>query len=334
MAVAVPARRPAGAFLAHHPLAAYIGRRIAVAVVVLALVSMLVFAATLVLPGDAADATLGRSATPAQKQQLREELGLERPLLEQYGSWIGAFVRGDLGTSLGSGQPVTDFISGRVGNSLTLALLALVVLFAVSGVLGVIAGVRRGRAVDQAISGASLALIALPEFVTGTILAVVFGVSLSLFPPTSIVPSGSSPLSEPDILVLPIVTLCVAGSAYIIRMLRAGVAEAMTSDYVQAARLNGVPERQVILRHALRNSLAPTVQVLALTVQWLIGGIVVVETVFSYPGLGQGLVQAVEARDIPIVQAMTLLIAALYVLINLIADVVVILLVPKLRTSL
>jgi peptide/nickel transport system permease protein len=334
VAIAVPARRPVGAFVAGHPLAAYVGRRIAVAVVVLALVSVLVFAATLVLPGDAADATLGRSATPAQKQQLREELGLERPLLEQYGSWIGHFVRGDLGTSLGSGQPVTDFISGRAGNSLTLALLALIVLFAVSGVLGVIAGVRRGRAVDQAISGASLALIALPEFVTGTILAVVFGVSLSLFPPTSIVPSGTSPLSEPDILVLPIVTLCVAGSAYIIRMLRAGVAEAMASDYVQAARLNGVPERQVILRHALRNSLAPTVQVLALTVQWLIGGIVVVETVFSYPGLGQGLVQAVEARDIPIVQAMTLLIATLYVLINLLADVVVILLVPKLRTSL
>jgi len=131
-----------------------------------------------------------------------------------------------------------------------------------------------------------------------------------------------------------VLTLCIAGSAYIIRMLRAGVAEAMASDYVQAARLNGIPERRVVTKHALRNSLGPTVQVVALTVQWLVGGIVVVETVFSYPGLGQGLVQAVTARDIPVVQSLTLLIAAFYLMVNLVADIVVILLVPKLRTSL
>ena len=152
-------------------------------------------------------------------------------------------------------------------------------------------------------------------------------------PPTSIIPIGDSPLSQPSLLVLPVLTLCLAGCAYIVRMLRAGVIESMSSDYVQAARLNGIHERRVIFRHALRNALAPTVQVVALTVQWLIGGIVVVETVFSYPGLGAGLVGAVTARDIPVVQSVTLILALVYIVINLIADLVVVLLVPKLRTS-
>jgi peptide/nickel transport system permease protein len=158
-------------------------------------------------------------------------------------------------------------------------------------------------------------------------------VSLKLVPPTSIIPIGASPLSQPSLLVLPVVTLCLAGSAYIVRMLRAGVIESMSSDYVQAARLNGINERRVIFHHALRNSLAPTVQVVALTVQFLIGGVVVVETVFSYPGLGAGLVGAVIGRDIPVVQSVTLLLALVYIVINLIADLVVVLLVPKLRTN-
>lgn len=316
-----------------HPLAAYALRRIGVSVLILALVSVLVFATTQVLPGNVADSVLGRAATPEQKAAFAARLGLDRPLLAQYGSWIGGILHGDLGVSLASQRPVSEFITSRLNNTVILGGLALLVLFGTSTVLGVLAGVRRGHKVDHVISGVSLGLIALPEFVTGTILAVVLGVSLALFPPTSILAAGSSPLDQPDILVLPILTLCLAGSAYIIRMLRSGVADAMASDYVQAARLNGVPERRIITRHALRNALAPTVQVLALTTQWLIGGVVIVESVFSYPGLGQGLVQAVAARDIPVVQAMALIIAVLYILINLLADVVVILLVPKLRTA-
>jgi peptide/nickel transport system permease protein len=317
-----------------HPFLAYAARRAAVSLLVLFLVSILVFAATQVLPGDAADAALGRSASAAQKMQYRKDLGLDRPLVQQYGDWATGMLRGDLGRSMASHRPVSEFVSARVGNSMTLAGIALLFLCAASAVLGVWAGVRRGRAADHVISGVSLTLIALPEFVTGTVLAVIVGVSLRLLPPTSIIPAGDSPLSDPRLLVLPVLTLCLAGAAYIIRMLRAGVADAMGSDYVQAARLNGIPERKVVISHALRNSLAPTIQVLALTVQWLVGGIVVVETVFSYPGLGQGIVQAVAARDIPIVQSMTLIIAAIYIAINLCADIVVILLVPKLRTSL
>lgn len=332
---ALSARHFAAPIRRRRPLMAYALRRMAITVVLLFLVSVLIFAATEVLPGNAAAQILGHSgASVAQRAELSRQLGLDRPLFQQYGSWIGGIVHGDLGVSLASHQPVTSFISARLGNSIVLALAAVLVMIPVSVLLGTIAGIRRGRGVDHAISGISLGLIALPEFVSGSILAVVFGVSLALFPPTSIIPSGSSPLSDPKLLVLPVLTLCIAGSAYIIRMLRAGVAEAMASDYVQAARLNGIPEPRVITWHALRNSLGPTVQVVALTVQWLVGGIVVVETVFSYPGIGQGLVQAVTGRDIPTVQSLTLLIAAFYLVVNLVADIVVILLVPRLRTAL
>ena len=297
------------------------------------LVSLLVFAATQVLPGNTADAILGRSATAEQKAIYTKQLGLDKPLWEQYWSWFSGVLHGDLGRSVANQQTVSSFISARLSNSLILAGATLLFLIPISVVLGAWAGVRRGRAPDHAISGISLGLIALPEFVTGSIFAAVLGVSLALVPPTSIIPIGDSPLSQPSLLVLPVLTLCLAGCAYIVRMLRAGVIESMSSDYVQAARLNGINERRVIFRHALRNSLAPTVQVVALTVQWLIGGIVVVETVFSYPGLGAGLVGAVTGRDIPVVQSVTLILAVVYIVINLVADLVVVLLVPKLRTS-
>ncbi len=297
------------------------------------LVSLLVFAATQVLPGNTADAILGRTATAEQKAIYTKQLGLDKPLWQQYWSWFSGVLHGDLGRSVANQQTVSSFISARLSNSLILAGATLLFLIPGSVILGAWAGVRRGRAADHAISGISLGLIALPEFVTGTILAAVVAVSLKLVPPTSIIPIGASPLSQPSLLVLPVITLCLAGCAYIVRMLRAGVIESMSSDYVQAARLNGINERRVIFRHALRNSLAPTVQVVALTVQWLIGGIVVVETVFSYPGLGAGLVGAVTGRDIPVVQSVTLILALVYIVINLIADLVVVLLVPKLRTS-
>jgi peptide/nickel transport system permease protein len=323
----------AASYRAQHPLAAYALRRLGVAVLLAVLVSVLVFAATQVLPGNTADAILGRTATAEQKAIYTKQLGLDRPLYEQYWSWLSGVLHGDLGRSVANQQTVTSFVSSRLSNSLILAGATLLILIPGSVLLGAWAGVRRGKAADHVISGLSLGLIALPEFVTGTILAAIVAVSLKLVPPTSIIPIGDSPLSQPSLLVLPVVTLCLAGCAYIVRMLRAGVIESMSSDYVQAARLNGISERRVIFRHALRNSLAPTVQVVALTVQWLIGGIVVVETVFSYPGLGAGLVGAVTGRDIPVVQSVTLILALVYIVINLIADLVVVLLVPKLRTS-
>ena len=317
----------------HHPLVAYTLRRLGIALLLAVLVSLLVFAATQVLPGNTADAILGRTATAEQKAIYTKQLGLDKPLWEQYWSWFSGVLHGDLGRSVANQQTVSSFVSARLSNSLILAGATLLFLIPGSVILGAWAGVRRGRTPDHAISGISLGLIALPEFVTGTILAAIVAVSLKLVPPTSIIPIGASPLSQPSLLVLPVITLCLAGCAYIVRMLRAGVIESMSSDYVQAARLNGINERRVIFHHALRNSLAPTVQVVALTVQWLIGGIVVVETVFSYPGLGAGLVGAVTGRDIPVVQSRRAILALVYILINLVADLVVVLLVPKLRTS-
>jgi len=315
-----------------HPLGVFILRRLAIGVVLLALVSVLVFGATQILPGDAASAILGRSATPAQKEIYRKQLGLDRPLPEQYWRWISHVVRGDLGRSVANQVPVTSFISARAGKSLVLAVAALIVLLPVSLALGVLSGIRRERAIDHAISVTSLALIALPEFVTGTLLIAFIAVTLKWLPPTSIIESGGV-LSNPSLLVLPVLTLCLTATPYVIRMVRAGVSETMSADYIQMARLSGIPERRVVVHHALRNALAPTVQVLALTMQYLIGGIVIVETVFAYPGLGQGLVQAVVARDIPTVQGVAMLLAAIYIVINIVADVIVVLLIPKLRTS-
>jgi peptide/nickel transport system permease protein len=315
-----------------HPLVVFVLRRLAIGLVLLVLVSVLVFGATQILPGDAASAILGRSATPAQKEIYRKQLGLEQPLPEQYWRWISGVVQGDLGNSVASQVPVTSFISARVGKSLVLAIAALLVLLPVSLAFGIWSGIRRDRSADRAISVVSLALIALPEFVIGTLLVAFIAVTLKLLPPTSIIATGGA-LSNPDLLVLPVLTLCLAAAPYVIRMVRSGVSEVMRAEYVEMARMSGIPERRVVMHHALRNALAPTVQVVALTMQYLIGGIVIVETVFAYPGLGQGLVQAVVARDIPTVQGVAMLLAAIYIVINIVADVIVVLLIPKLRTS-
>jgi peptide/nickel transport system permease protein len=316
-----------------HPLIRFALRRIALALLSVVLVSMLVFASTQVLPGDAASAILGRSANAQQKAIYRHELGLDKPMVEQYWTWASGVLTGDLGKSLASRQPVGEFISARIGNSLILAAATMAVLVPVALALGVWAGIRRNTAVDHAVSGISLGLIALPEFVTGTLLIAFLAVYLGWFPPTSILQQGETGLTSPQLIVLPVLTLCITAAAYIIRMVRAGIGEVMTADYIHMARLNGVPERRVIWRHGVRNALAPTVQVLALTAQYLVGGLVVVETVFAYPGIGQGLVQAVVARDIPVVQGIGLLLAALYIAINIVADLIVVLLVPRLRTS-
>lgn len=317
-----------------HPLASFILRRIGIGLVLLIIVSGLVFASTQVLPGDAASAILGRAATADAKALLRHQLGLDRPLLAQYWSWASGVTHGSFGYTLASHERVSSYISARIWNTAILAGCAIVLMLPISLVLGVWAGIRRDRAVDHFISGVSLGAIALPEFVIGTLLVALLAVHWTLLPAISSVPTSGNALSAPSILVMPVATLLVVTLAYAIRMVRAGVADAMASEYVQMARLNGIAERRVIWRHALRNALAPAVQVFALTVQWLVGGTVVVETVFNYPGIGQGLVSAVTARDIPTVQAIVMLIAAFYIVINIVADVIVVMLIPKLRTSL
>lgn len=320
-------------FRAHHPLVAFTIQRVLAGIVVLFAASIVIFAATQVLPGNAAVQILGRNATPQAVAQLSKELGLDRSALHQYLSWLGHLLHGNLGRSLAAQEPVSQFISDRVRNTFELAAVAVLVMVPLGIGLGVLAGIRRDRATDHAISGVTLGAISLPEFVSGALLALVFAAWLGLLPPVSLVSPGSSPLAHPKILVLPVLTLLLAGTAYIVRQMRAGVITVMSSEYIEAARLNGISQRRIIFKHALRNALAPTVQVLALTVQWLVGGVVVTETIFSYPGLGQGLVQAVQLHDLPVVQAVALLLAALYIAINIVADLIVVLLIPKLRTA-
>jgi peptide/nickel transport system permease protein len=316
------------------PIASFALRRVGIGLLLLVAVSVVVFWGTQVLPGDAATAVLGRSASPEQVEALRQQLGLDQPVVVQYTQWASGLLRGDFGRSAGSETPVATYIAPRALNTAALALATMIVLVPLAIVLGTWAAVRRGRAADHAINAFTLSFIAVPEFVVGTVLIAVFAVRLRWLPPVSIVPLGESAFSNPDILVLPVVTLCLAGMAFLVRMVRAGVLETLESEHVLMARLNGYSARQIMRQSVLRNSLAPSVQVIALTALWLVGGVVIVETVFSYPGLGQGLVDAVEARDIPLVQGIAVLIGAVYILINIVADIAVVLLIPKLRTAL
>jgi peptide/nickel transport system permease protein len=316
-----------------HPIARFVVRRVAVGVGLLAGISVLVFVGTAALPGDAAAQILGRNAGTGALAILNRQLGLDKPVPVRYWDWLTSLLHGSFGHSLVSRDPVSALIGFRVVNTLILAGVAGLVLIPLAMVLGVIAGRRPGSAVDNVVASTSLGMIAAPEFIIATLLIFFFAVKFGLLPAVSILSFGTNPLGDPAVLVLPVATLVIVGSAYIIRMVRAGVVEAMRSDYVQMARLNGIPERRVVIKYGLRNALAPTVQVIALTLQWLIGGLFVVETVFAYPGIGYELVESVIARDIPVVQAVAMLIAAFYITINILADVAVVLLVPRLRTA-
>jgi len=319
------------------PVVAFLVRRFLGALLALFVASVLIFVGTAVLPGDAASVVLGRGATPKAVHTLDERMHLDRPLLEQYPSWLGGFVHGDLGDSsvgLAQGQkhaPVWDLISNQVKNSVILALVAALFMIPLSLGLGALAAVYAGRAVDHAVSIGSLAAIALPEFVIGSLLVGVFFVWLDVLPPVALIPPGDNPLSHPEKLVLPVATLLLASLAAGIRMVRAGMVEVLQTEYVQTARLNGLAERWVLWRYAMRNALAPSVQVLAQNLQWLIGGIIITENVFAYPGIGTTLVTAVGNRDLTLVQSVAMMIAVVYVFLNLFADLIVMLLVPKLR---
>lgn len=316
-----------------HPLLTYAAVRVLSGVGLAFMVSVLIFVATAVLPGDAARAILGREANPVALENLRAELGLDRSLVEQYWSWLSGFITGDLGTSYASRGPVSDLLAGRIWNTIVLSVVALIVIVPLSLVLGALTGVRRGKPLDHVVSGTTLAAVAVPDFVVGTLLAATFAVAWQIFPAVSIIPAGETPLDNLTILVLPVATLVISGIAANIRMVRGGVAAQMDAEYVESARLNGIPERRIVTRHVLRNSIAPSIQTFAMTVQWLIGGVIVVETVFQYPGIGQSLVAAIGLRDVAVVQSLGFMIALAYIVVNIIADLAVVLVIPKLRTT-
>ena len=319
------------------PLLRFAGRRLLGAVVALFVASLVIFAGTQLLPGDAASVVLGRNGNPATVKLLHQQLNLDRPAWQQYVDWITGLLHGDLGNSaVGMAQgatsaPIWPLISDAVVNSVILALITALLMIPLSLGLGVVAAVLRGKWPDHVISIASLAAIALPEFVIGSLLIGVFFVGLDWLPPVAIVAPGASPLDDPEKLVLPVATLLLASLAAGIRMVRAGMIEVLQTEYVQTARLNGVSERRVLWRYALRNALPTSVQILAQNLQWLIGGIIITENVFAYPGIGSTLVTAVQNRDLTLVMSVSMLIAVVYVLLNLVADLFVMLLVPKLR---
>jgi peptide/nickel transport system permease protein len=317
------------------PLLKIILRRVALGVLTLFLVSVLVFAATQALPGDTARAILGRSATPQTLKVLREKLGLDRPATSQYASWLGHIVRGNLGDSLVAQEPVTSLLKGRVMNSAALVFVAALVSIPLSLIIGSVSGLLRDRPFDTAVSLGSLALAALPEFVIGILLIMLFATQVAkILPAVSRVDPNASIWTQTNMLILPALTLVLAVAPYIIRILRASMIEVLESEYVQMARLKGMPENIVLRRHALPNAVIPAIQVIALNLAWLAGGVVVVEYLFNYPGIGSGLVDAVANRDVPVIQAIVLLIATLYVGFNLIADILTILVSPRLRTGL
>jgi peptide/nickel transport system permease protein len=284
--------------------------RVLGAVLVLGVLSVLIFAATEVLPGDAAGVVAGPDATASDRAQIRAELGLDRPPVQRYLSWVGGVLQGDLGTAFVGGRPVAAVIADRLPASLLLAGLALVVMVPLALVLGLLAGMRAGRAADRVVSTAALVAVGVPEFLTATLLVAVFATGLGLLPEVSLVPIGGGPLDDPVILVLPALTLTLVGLALATRLIRASAADVAASPYVEAARLNGVRGLRLAVRHVLPSAVGPAVQVFAVVVGGLVGGAVVVETVFDYPGIGFELQQAVARRDVPLVQGVALVLAA------------------------
>ncbi len=302
-------------------------------VLTLFLVSVVVFVATEILPGNAAEAILGRNDTsPRRLQELERQLHLNRPAVDQYWTWLSGLFTGKLGRSLLNGQPVWSLVEPRLVNSAVLVLVAGVIGSLLGAGLGALAALRKDGWFDHVSSVVALAVTSLPEFVVAIGLIVLLSTAVfHVLPAVSALPPGTYAWSDPQLLVLPCVTLIIVIVPYTMRMMRAAMIESLGSDYVEMARLKGVPEWRVVLVHALPNAIAPTIQVIGLGFLYLAGGIVVVEYVFNFPGIGQELVYAVNGRDIPTIQFIVIVLATFYVFVNIIADIVALLATPRRR---
>jgi peptide/nickel transport system permease protein len=314
-------------------MAVYLLRRLGFILLTLVLASLIIFIVTQFLPGDVAQVVLGQFATEKAIENLREELGLNRPLHTQYLSWTAGFVKGDWGSSLTSRLPVRPMVMARLENSAMLAGLALLIYVPLGIILGVIAALKRDKFIDQAISGVSMAFVGLPEFVTGLLLITFFAIGLGWFPANSSIDPDSTFRQALPFLILPAITVSLTGLGYIARMTRSGTIDVLRTDYVRAADLKGLPRSQVLTRHVLRNALLPTVTVVAMGIGWLLGGLIVTEAVFGYPGLGRLLVYAIQRRDLPLIQAGSMIVVAIYTFSNLSADILYSLLNPRIRVG-
>ena len=309
-------------------------KRLLISVFILIAVSIVVFAATLLLPGDPARAILGQQATPERIAALHEQMHLDRSPVERYLLWLGGLFVGDFGTSSSTGGSVGDLLGERILSSLVLMVCAAVIAIPAGLAAGVFSALKRGSRKDSAITGVSLVLAAMPEFVIGIGLITLFATSVfQILPAVTLSPPGKQVWDFPAQMILPTLTLALVVAPYVARMMRVTMIDVLDSGYVEMARLKGVPERRVILRHAVPHAIGPVAQVVAIQLAWLAGGVVVVEYLFRYPGIGQALIDAVVFRDVQVVQAVSMIIAVVYVVVNLLADVVGILSNPKLRSG-
>ncbi|MGH2847984.1 MAG: ABC transporter permease [Thermoleophilaceae bacterium] len=306
--------------------------RLGLVLTTLLLVSIIVFAVAEVLPGDVGRTILGPYASNEQVARLNHELGVDRPLPVRYADWVGGFVTGDWGDSALLNTPVRPLVLDRLGNSLILGLFALILIVPISIALGVLAALHHGGALDRIISVGGLSLIALPEFVAGVILIVLFAVQLDWFPVSSHVPSAN-PVDVFRQLLLPSIPLMLVLFGYISRMARAGTIDALLSNYTRTAVLKGLPRRTVVWRHVLRNALLPTITVVSVQVGYLVGGLVVIETLFSYPGIGKLVLDSAEGHDLQVLEATVLMVAVLYMVSNFVADVLCGVLNPRVRLA-
>ena len=313
-------------------MASYVVRRVLSIALVLVLISLIVFVAIHVLPGSAATLILGEYATVESLRALERDMGLDRPFAVQYAAWMGGVVTGDWGYSLAMKQPVTAIVGLRLRNSALLAGFALLAVVLIAIPLGTLAALRRGRWLDLAILTGSYIGISVPEFVTGMVLILVLaGPSLHLFPTGDYAPLAAGLRTWLSHLVLPALTLTLVLLAHVVRQTRSGLVEVLQSAYVRTARLKGATERRVVVRHALRNGLLPAVTVIALDLGYLMGGIVVVEEVFAYPGMGRLILYAIQNRDVPLLQVSILIVAATYTFANFAADLAYAWLDPRIR---
>lgn len=310
-----------------------ISGRILLSLLTLLIVSALIFWILEVLPGDVASRILGRDATPETLALLRAQLHLYDPALTRYLRWLSGMATGDFGTALTSSRPIVQILEPRIFNTVLLAGYAFILYLPLALIPALIQAVRRDRPTDHVLSAVTLVLLSMPDFLIATLLLVTFVVTVPLLPAISLVDQSSTALEYFRAMTLPAITLAIVMAVYAVRMLRDNLIEVLGSDYVRMAELKGLSRRKVLLRHALPNALVPTLNITALNLAYLIGGVVVVEKVFSYPGFGSLLVDSLQLRDLPLIEATVLIAAAVYITANLLADIGAILLNPRLRAG-
>lgn len=305
-------------------------QRVGLGILLLVVVSLIIFLGVELLPGDIAEEILGQAATPETVAALRRQLGLDLPPHTRYFQWLGNIMQGDFGKSLANGREISELIELRLGNTFFLAAVAAIVSIPLALIFGLLAALYRNSFFDRAVNVTTLTAISAPEFFIAYILILVFAVNLRWFPSLSNVDADTELWERIYRVILPVATLTSVVLAYMMRMVRASIINLLASDYIEMANLKGMSKMRVILHHALPNAWAPIATVIAFTLAYLIVGVVVVEVVFVYPGLGQLIVDSVSKRDIPVVQACSLIFAATYILLNLIADIISIVSNPRL----